>query len=67
MAIQPSRIGKFHIGGFYTKEVKGSIKSIQALHPGVTEDQLVARALNKLFKEFGVKQTAPQSWKPSKD
>lgn len=64
---QPSRIGKFHVGGYYPKAVKGSIKSIQAKFPGVTEDQLVARALNKLFKEFNVKQTAPQTWQPSKE
>lgn len=56
---QKSRVGKVHVGGYYPKEVKGSIRLIQAVKPDVQEEELVAEALNDLFAKYNVPQTAP--------
>jgi hypothetical protein len=55
---KPGRVGKVNITGYFSPEVKKSIRLIQAHDPDRTVQDLLAEALNDLFAKHNVPQTA---------
>ena len=53
-----SRVGKVNISAYFPKEVKSSLRLVQAKHGGKIQD-LLAEALNMLFTKYGVPEAAP--------
>jgi hypothetical protein len=50
---QPSRIGKILIAGYFHRDFRRSIRLLQA-ETDETLEELLGRALNKVFREHGV-------------
>jgi hypothetical protein len=58
-AIGSSRAGRVNVTGYFDPAVKQSIRMIQAKFPHrLTEQDLLAEALNDLFAKYNVPQTA---------
>lgn len=54
--LRPDRANKTNVSGWFPVAVKGSIRLIQAQHPGRSQQELLAEALNLLFEKYGVPQ-----------
>ena len=58
-AVGSSRAGRVNVTGYFDPAVKQSIRMIQAKFPHrLTEQDLLAEALNDLFAKYNVPQTA---------
>lgn len=58
-AFGSSRAGRVNVTGYFDPAVKQSIRMIQAKYPHrLTEQDLLAEALNDLFAKYNVPQTA---------
>lgn len=55
---KPGRVGKVNITGYFSPDVKKSIRLIQSQDPERTVQDLLAEALNDLFAKYNVPQTA---------
>lgn len=56
---QPAgRGGKLNVSAYFPREVKSSLRLVQAKRGGKVQD-LLAEALNLLFAKYGVPETAP--------
>lgn len=56
-----ARDGKSLIGGYFSPEVKSSLLLVMSQRPGVTQQDLVAEALDELFAKHNVPQVARNS------
>jgi len=59
LAVQPSRVGKVNITGYFPPEVKASLRLVQAKRGGTIQD-ILAEALNDLFAKYRVPESAPR-------
>jgi hypothetical protein len=59
LAIQPSRMGKVNVTGYFPPEVKASLRLVQAKRGGTIQD-ILAEALNDLFSKYRVPESAPR-------
>ena len=57
-AASPHRVGKVNVTGYFDPAVKQSLRLVQAKHPGLTVQHLLAEALNDLFAKYNVPQAA---------
>jgi hypothetical protein len=57
-ARQASRVGKVNVTGYFPREVKASLRLVQARRGGTIQG-ILAEALNDLFAKYGVPETAP--------
>ena len=57
-AASPHRVGKVNVTGYFDPAVKQSLRLIQAKHPDLTVQDLLAEALNDLFAKYNVPQAA---------
>lgn len=55
-----TRVGKVTVAGYFPKDVRASLRMIQAKHPERNIQDLLAEALNDLFAKYNVPQTAPR-------
>jgi hypothetical protein len=53
-----SREGKINVSAYFPREVKSSLRLVQAKRGGKVQD-LLAEALNLLFAKYNVPETAP--------
>lgn len=61
-AAKTYREGKVNITGYFAPAVKQSLRLIQAKHPGLTVQDLLAEALDDLFAKYNVPQSARLKW-----
>jgi multidrug efflux pump subunit AcrA (membrane-fusion protein) len=59
LAVQPSRMGKVNVTGYFPPEVKASLRLVQAKRGGTIQD-ILAEALNDLFAKYRVPESAPR-------
>lgn len=52
------RAGKVNVTGYFDPAVRRSIRLIQAEHPELTQQDILAEALNLVFARYGVPETA---------
>jgi hypothetical protein len=52
------RAGRVNITGYFDPAVKQSLRLVQAKHPGLTVQDLLAEALDDLFAKYNVPQVA---------
>jgi hypothetical protein len=57
---RPDRAKKTNITGYFSQEVKSSMRLVQAKRGGSIQE-LLAEALNDLFRKYGVAATAPEN------
>jgi hypothetical protein len=57
---RPDRAQKTNITGYFSQEVKSSMRLVQAKRGGSIQE-LLAEALNDLFRKYGVAATAPEN------
>ena len=61
---RPHRSGKVNVTGYFDSAVKQSLLMIRAKHPELTQQDLIAEALDLLFARHNVPQVARLSGKP---
>lgn len=52
------RSGKVNVTGYFDPAVRQSIRRIQAEYPALTQQDILAEALNLVFAKYGVPETA---------
>lgn len=52
------RSGKVNVTGYFDPAVRQSIRRIQAEHPELTQQDILAEALNLVFAQYGVPEAA---------
>ena len=52
------RSGKVNVTGYFDPAVRQSIRRIQAEHPELTQQDILAEALNLVFAKYGVPEAA---------
>ena len=57
-AAKSYREGRVNVTGYFSPAVKQSLRLIQAKHPGLTVQELLAEALDDLFAKYNVPQSA---------
>lgn len=57
-AAKTYREGKVNITGYFAPAVKQSLRLVQAKHPALTVQDLLAEALDDLFAKYNVPQSA---------
>jgi len=55
---RPDRAGRVNITGYFDPSVKQSIRLIQAQHPELSQQAILAEALNLVFSKYGVPESA---------
>lgn len=55
---RPHRSGKVNVTGYFEPAVKQSLLMIRAKHPQLTQQDLIAEALDLLFARYNVPQVA---------
>ncbi len=60
---QPHRSGKVNVTGYFDPSVRQSIRKIQAKHPQLKLQDILAEGLNLVFEKYGVPQSAKVSRK----
>lgn len=52
------RAGKVNVTGYFDPAVRQSIRMIQVKHPALTQQAILAEALNLVFAKYGVPESA---------